>query len=338
MGYRVDNSRMDEILAELSRDYHIYAPRLDAQKKRVRFGEIKSVSQIITDRQSDFSPKEVFYPISQIMFYFREDSVVECEPKDDKGIIIFARACDLNAIRRPDNIFLKNGGAEDIFYKRIREKVKYVLMECPESFENCFCVSMGSNKVDDYSLAVRFEDDEMLVNVCDDTFAEYFEEEDTEDFTVKFVEENTKKIKLPDISRENLKEISGLDYWKKFDDKCIACGGCNTVCGTCTCFDTVDVIYDEGSNEGERRRVWSGCMLQDFTRTAGGALSRKTQGANMRFKVFHKFYDYKDRFGDENMCVGCGRCDIRCPQKISFFDTVNELHDEIEAMKKKEQN
>ena len=26
---------------------------------------------------------------------------------------------------------------------------------------------------------------------------------------------------------------------------CIACGGCNTVCPTCSCFDTVDVIYDE---------------------------------------------------------------------------------------------
>ena len=32
------------------------------------------------------------------------------------------------------------------------------------------------------------------------------------------------------------------------------------------------------------------------------------------------------------MCVGCGRCDIRCPENISFFDTVCELHDEIEKM------
>ena len=338
MGYRIDRTRMDEILKELSEQYHIYAPRLDAQKKRVRFGRINSVNQIVADRQSDFSPKEVFYPISQVMFYFKEDRVEEAQLKDDKKILIFARACDLNAIRRPDNIFLKNGGAEDIFYKRIRERVKYVLMECPESFENCFCASVGSNKADGYSMAVRFREDDLLIDVCDELFALYFEKEEKEDFTVQFIEDNKKKVRIPHISRENLKAVSDLEYWKKFDDKCVACGGCNTVCGTCTCFDTVDVIYDEGSNEGERRRVWSGCMLEDFTKTAGGARSRKTKGANMRFKVFHKFYDYKDRFGSEHMCVGCGRCDIRCPEKISFFDTVCKLHDEIEAMNSGDQD
>ena len=181
-------------------------------------------------------------------------------------------------------------------------------------------------------MAVRFEGDHVLVNVADASFADYFTGEDREDFEVQFIQENEKKIRVPDISRANLKAVSDLEYWKKFDDKCAACGGCNTVCGTCTCFDTIDVIYEEGSNEGERRRTWSGCMLEDFTRTAGGIRSRKTQGANMRFKVFHKFYDYKARFGEDHMCVGCGRCDIRCPEKISFFDTVCELHDLIEQM------
>ena len=72
-------------------------------------------------------------------------------------------------------------------------------------------------------------------------------------------------------------------------------------------------------------------MLEDFTQTAGGSRARKPAGANMRFKVFHKFYDYKARFGGEkHMCVGCGRCSRRCPEKIDFFQTVNELADLIE--------
>ena len=333
MGYRVDNSRMDHILKMLSEDYNIYAPGFDAQKKKVRFRKISAVSEIIFDRQSDFSPREIYYPISQVMFYFKGDRADENLGSDEKGILIFARACDINAIRRTDNIFLKNGGTEDIFYKKYRDKVKYVLMECPSSFEDCFCVSVGSNRAD-YNMAVRSEKDSMLVDVRDDVFEKYFSGEASEDFSVRFIEENSKKIRIPEISRDNLKAVSDLEFWKKFDDKCIACAGCNTVCGTCTCFDTVDTIYDEGSNEGERRRVWSGCMLEDFTQTAGGARSRKTKGANMRFKVFHKYYDYKDRFGDEHMCVGCGRCDMRCPKEISFFDTVCELYDEIEALKK----
>ncbi len=354
-GYRVGKERMNEILAELNQKYHVFGPCLDAQKKRVRYAEIRKVEQIIYDRQSDFSPKAAFYPISQVMFYFREDGVEESELADDRGILIFARACDINAIRRQDNLFLKNGGAEDLFYKRLRERVKYILMECTESYENCFCVSVGSNVAEDYAMAVRFGEDptgtsgtgkleELLVEVKDADLASYFEDEEEAEFTVHFIQENEKKLRIPQISRENLKAVSDLPYWSKFDNECIACGGCNTVCGTCTCFDTVDVVYTEGSNDGERRRVWSGCMLEDFTETAGGARARKTKGANMRFKVFHKFYDYKDRFGGtadgaagataggEHMCVGCGRCDIRCPKDISFFDTVCEVHDEIEKM------
>jgi len=336
MGYRVDFERMDEILTEMAEKYYIYAPRLDAQKKKVRYGKITSLSQVITDRQSDFSTKEVYYPISQVMFYFREDSVDISEFEDDKEILIFARACDINAVRKLDNIFLKNGNAEDLFYSRRRKKVKFALIECPESFDNCFCVSTGSNKTEDYEFAVRFEEDGILAGVKNNEFLEYFEDEDEADYEVRFIEENKKSVRIPAINRDNLKQVSESEYWNQFDDKCVSCAGCNTVCPTCSCFDTVDVIYDEGSNDGERRRVWSGCMLEDFTLTAGGSRARKTPGANMRFKVFHKFYDYMDRFGDEHMCVGCGRCDIRCPQEISFFDTVNGLHDEIEKTEREQ--
>ena len=330
MGYCIEKTRFDEILGELSETYQIYAPRLDAQKRRVRFGKINSVSQIVTDRQSDFSAKEVYYPISQVMFYFRDDRVEISEAKDEKDFLIFARACDINAIRRLDRIFLENGGAQDLFYKRLRDKVKFVLLECQESFDECFCVSVGSNIAEDYSLAMLITDEDVKVEIKDGDFEDYFEDEEEYAYHVGFVTENKKTVRIPQINRDNLKTVSEMEFWKQFDEKCLSCGGCNTVCGTCSCFDTVDVIYEEGSNDGERRRVWSGCMLDDFTLTAGGSRARKTPGANMRFKVFHKFYDFKDRFGEEHMCVGCGRCDIRCPKELSFFDTVCELHDLIE--------
>lgn len=332
MGYRLNYERMDEIFTELSQKYCIFAPGFDAQKKRVRYRLIKSVKQIVTDRQSDYSPKEVFYPVSQVMFYFRDDSVEEAASVDDREILIIARACDINAIRRQDNIFLKNGGTEDLFYKKYREKVKFALLECQESFDECFCVSVGSNTADDYAFALRIAEDEILIDIKEDEFHGIFEDEDNTDFKVHFVEKNKKRVRIPQINHDNLRTVSELSYWNKFDSTCAACGGCNAVCGTCTCFDTVDIVYDQGSNDGERRRVWSGCMLADFTKTAGGEIARKTPGANMRFKVFHKFYDYKERFGTEHMCVGCGRCDIRCPKGISFFDTVCEIHDEIKNM------
>lgn len=337
--FKVSYEGMDEIIAELKKSYHIFAPKVfntgaGDKKEVVKYAKIDSIKDVVYDRQSDYSPKEAYYPVSQTMFFFTEDDVIETSLKDDKGIIVFARPCDINGMNRLDNIFLSNGKQMDMYYARLRERVKIVMLECRESFDLCFCVSMGTNKTGNYHLAVRFEKDRILIEAKDAELGAYFEGLESSDFKPEFVESNKKAVKYPDINRENLKAVSDLEFWKQYDESCIGCAGCNAVCGTCSCFDTVDIRYNETSMDGERRRVWSGCMLEDFTQTAGGARSRKTQGANMRFKVFHKFYDYHARFGgDEHMCVGCGRCTRQCPENIDFFKTVCDLADEIESMK-----
>ena len=50
-----------------------------------------------------------------------------------KGISIF-KSCDLNGIKRIDQIYLENG-MEDFFYERLREKVKFVLIGCTKVLE-----------------------------------------------------------------------------------------------------------------------------------------------------------------------------------------------------------
>ena len=330
--YSVRADRWAKIMPQLLEKYRIYAPKRFAKRNPkggdlIRYGEIKDFAEIVSTEKAQFSPKEVFYPISQTMFYFKGDSCTEKELEDEREIILFARPCDINAIRRLDNIFLHNGQS-DLYYSRLREKLHIFMLECTESFDNCFCVSMGSNVAHDYSAAVRIDDICALVEIRDERFLPYFADEVPIDFAPEYVKENKRSARIPQIEREQLGEICKLDYWKQYDEKCIACGGCNTVCPTCSCFDTVDVLYDETSRDGERRRVWSSCMLTDFTRTAGGGMARKTQGANMRFKVLHKVFDYNRRFGqNEHMCVGCGRCIDRCPQDIDYLDTVNGLAD-----------
>lgn len=333
--YSVRADRMANVFARLKENYRLFAPKRFPKRgpkgsDLIRYGEISDFSEIVYKEKAHFSPKEVFYPISQTMFYFKDDQCTEKEMEDDKDIILFARPCDINAIRRLDNIFLHNG-QPDHYYSRMRQKLHIFMLECTQSFENCFCVSMGTNVTDDFSVAFRIDDICALVEVRDETFLPYFADEVSIDFTPDYVRENKRSAKLPKVDREKLGEVCKLDYWNKYDDECIACGGCNTVCPTCSCFDTVDVIYDETSRDGERRRVWSSCMLRDFTQTAGGGMARKTQGANMRFKVLHKVFDYNQRFGgDEHMCVGCGRCIDRCPKGIDYLDTVNGLADLLE--------
>ena len=330
MGYTMNVSRMDEIIANLGEVYRIYAPKKVG--KFIRYGEVKSVAEIVFDEKSHFSPKEVFYPIVQTLLYFSENDVRESEV-DPRPVIVFLRPCDVNGIHRLDTIFLENGKQADNFYQRLREKVTFFLMECPQSFETCFCVSMNSNATDDYAVAVGKRDGQLCVEVKDAAFAPYFADEEGCDFTPAFVTENKRTVKVPAIERDMVRDIHALDMWREFDDNCIGCGGCNTVCITCSCFDTTDIIYNETSRDGERRRVWSSCMLGDYCTVAGGHNVRAKAGDRMRFKAMHKLFDYNARFGKGNMCVGCGRCDMRCPKDIHFSETVEKLAAAVETLK-----
>ena len=65
---------------------------------------------------------------------------------------------------------------------------------------------------------------------------------------------------------------------------------------------------------------------------AGGHVFRKTAGDRMRYKVLHKFHDYKERFADYHMCVGCGRCTSRCPEFISITATVKKMANAIDEI------
>ncbi|MFR2838197.1 MAG: anaerobic sulfite reductase subunit AsrA [Zhenhengia sp.] len=329
MGYRTSTAHLDSILRELSKEYSIYAPKTFvgegtySDTDRVRYGTVESLGEINFEVKSEFSYKEILTPISETLFYFTEDEVKVADgPK--KGAIVFVRSCDLHAVKRMDDIYLKNG-FEDFYYKRIREKTKFILMGCSQSFDSCFCVDMGTNKSDHYDAYIKVDGDSALIDGEFEALITRLEE--VEEVTVKpdFVTENKTRVNIP----ENLSlDIMDSTMWNEYNERCIACGRCNFVCPTCTCFTMQDVFY-EGSDRkqaGERRRVWASCQVNGYTDMAGGHSFRGDKGQRMRFKVLHKVYDYKKRFG-YNMCVGCGRCDDICPEYISFSACINKLSD-----------
>ncbi|SHJ69144.1 anaerobic sulfite reductase subunit AsrA [Tepidibacter formicigenes] len=337
MGFQIQNKDFNKILESLKKEYKIYAPKRFEKRGRfsdtdlIKYGEINSIEEIVYDEKSHYSPKEIVYPITQTLFYFTEEEYKE-STVHDKKIIIFLRPCDINGMRRLDTIFLQNGPFKDVYYERLREKVKFVMMECRESFENCFCVSMNSNYTDNYSIGVRFEEDRVICDIKDSDFKNLFEElGEKVDFTLEYVKENNVKVNLPN-SDDITVEFFNDKMWEEYSKRCIACGRCNTSCITCSCFTTQDISYEENPNSGERRRVWAGCHIDKFTNMAGGHDFRKDYGSRMRFKTMHKIYDYNKRFG-EHMCVGCGRCDDRCPQYISFSKCINKVS---ETLKKEE--
>lgn len=335
MGYQLTVENLDNLLNLLSKNYDIYAPKLFkgdgcfSDTDVIRYGKINSISEIVFDKKSDYSFKEVLLPISETLFYFTEDET-KVPNKNNKGALIFLRSCDLNALKRLDDIYLYNG-KEDFYYKRIRENTKFVLMRCEESFDTCFCASLGTNESYDYDLYIKTEDKYAYIDCNWDYVSEIIKNIENKEIEVKpdFVHENKIKVNIPDNISNDVFEF---DLWKEYNERCITCGRCNFSCPTCTCFTMQDIFYKDNKNTGERRRVWASCHVDGYTDMAGNISFRKEKSERMRFKVLHKIYDFKKRFG-YHMCVGCGRCDQICPEYISFSNCINKLSQKIEEVK-----
>ena len=335
MGYKFDIENFNGALKELSKEYKIYAPKVLEGKGRfsdtdiVRYEEVSRVEEIEFNKKSQFSYKEVLLPISQTLFFFTENEMKEAD-MEEKAPLIFLRSCDINSLRRIDDIYLRNG-FEDPFYKKIREKAKFVLMGCEKSFENCFCVNMGTNTTDEYDMYIKVNGNEVYLDVKNEEFKDLMDKLNNEslDVTPDFVTENEVKVNIP----ENLtQEVMKSKMWDEYSERCIACGRCNFVCPTCTCFTMQDIFYKENEKSGERRRVWASCQVDGYTDMAGGHSFRNDKGQRMRFKALHKVYDYKKKWG-YHMCVGCGRCDDICPEYISFSNCINKLEKAMDEVK-----
>jgi len=337
MGWKLTNTAFNDLIVRLQAEYTILGPKRFEKRGRfsdtdlIRYDEVDYIEDIVWKKKSTFSPKEVVFPITQTLFYFTEEEFRE-PWMDDKKSLVFLRPCDINGIRRLDMIYLRNGGQADFYYRHLRERIRFVLMECREGFDNCFCVSMQSNSTTDYDMAVRFGQDEVMLEIRNEEFTSYFNPDIHQvDFTPEFVRENKIKVRVPQVEEMPV-EVYSHGMWDEYKSRCIACGRCNTTCITCSCHTTTDIFYDDNINVGERRRTWASCLVDGFTDMAGGISFRPDNGSRTRFKALHKIYDFKKRFG-EHMCVGCGRCDDNCPEYISYSNCINRLTEVVDETK-----
>ncbi|MEG3072089.1 MAG: anaerobic sulfite reductase subunit A [Peptococcaceae bacterium] len=327
MGFFLAKDGVNAVLERWRDDYLIYAPVRMAgggpysDTDSIQYGQIHRVEEIVYDQKSRYSFKEILLPLSQTLFFFTEDQIKEAEELK-KGAIIFLRSCDLHAVKRLDQVYLQNG-FEDYYYQRLRKRVKFVLMGCQKAFENCFCVDMQTNIIDTYDASLEENGDGYVMdNHCaewESLLSKYSLRQ--LDVRPSHVTETNVHVEIPpgvsiDVAKSKM--------WDEYDGRCINCGRCNFVCPTCTCFTMQDIFYTDNGKVGERRRVAASCMVDGYTDVAGGGSYRKKNGERMRFKVLHKVYDFKKRFG-YHMCVGCGRCDDICPEYISFSHCINKL-------------
>lgn len=322
-----------KVFSSLRKEFDIFGPTIKqgqgiySDTDICVYGRLDAFQELSLKDRTYFSAKEIAFPVSEKLFEFMPDG-----PKEPRATvrkkIIFARSCDMEGFLRLDKVYLNNNSLDDFYYKRLRKNISFFLIECTESFEGCFCQSVDSSTTQEYAVLLRKADEGFFITLKDKSFAKWFKSYDTkidESLNTHRCESSQQdKVNIPDLSR---KELFKDSLWDELAKRCIGCGRCNLVCPSCSCFNVYDTIEDKGGfmRGFMRKRIWSACQIDGFAKVAGGHEYRTDKGQRMRYKILHKFYNFKERFGTF-MCVGCGRCIEACPEYIDIRVTLKNLN------------
>ena len=277
--------------------------------------------------------KRFLFPPNQTVFSARRTDdgfVLEAEPVEGvRRALIGVRACELEAIRVQDRVFL-DGPYVDAGYQRRRASVFVVAVNCGQAGGTCFCASMesGPKAHSGYDLALT----EVL-----GAGEHYFTVEAGSDAGQALLD----GLALPEASAAEcaaaaaavtraesqmgrsldtnglkavLEGVLDSRHWEAVGQRCLSCANCTLVCPTCFCSTVEDITELDGGARRERR--WDSCFDGEFSYVAGGSI-RQSTASRYRQWLTHKLSSWHDQFGSSG-CVGCGRCITWCPVGIDI--------------------
>lgn len=288
-----------------------------------------------------YSWKKFLYPpVETILTLRKKDKsfeVVEAKKEHKEYAFIGVRACELNAIKIQDKIFI-HGEYVNQSYKQLRENCLIIAVNCSKAGNMCFCTSTRTGP------EVKSDFDLLLTEVINDAehyficevgstkgvdilknieYSNASEEEITkaEKVITSTIEQIKKNIDLSQI-KEKLANNYENPYWNEIANRCLTCTNCTMVCPTCFCHSVEDVTDLTGEHV-KRVRKWDSCFTMDFSYIHGNTI-RKSSSSRYRQWLTHKFSTWVDQF-DTLGCVGCGRCITWCPVGIDIVDELKKL-------------
>ncbi len=247
------------------------------------------------------------------------------------------RSCEINAIFVQDKVF-KDGEYVDPYYKKIREDILIIAVNCTEPGGTCFCVSMNTgprakkgfdlafteiieDKKHHFTIESGSEKGEEILSKLSKKEADK-NDSDTVDKLMKNASRKMgRKMDTHEI-KELLYENFEHSQWEDVAKRCLSCANCTMVCPTCFC-STVEDVTDLTGENAERWRRWDSCFTLDYSKVAGGNF-RTSPRARYRQWMTHKLASWIDQFGTSG-CVGCGRCITWCPVGIDITKEVQEI-------------
>jgi sulfhydrogenase subunit beta (sulfur reductase) len=336
---KLEKDRFGDLIRSLLWAYIVYAP-VTADGKSC-FKAVESAGEIdqvcaVTDR----SPKEVFFPHSEVLFEYDRDGMREAGPAGKPVAVWGLRGCDTASLRMLDKVFGSarqmpdNEMFQDPYWKRKYDSSLTFCLACNEPRSTCFCnwfdgdphggegcdvfvVDIG----DAYLMEPRSERGKAFVEKMTDAV-------DASPADLKKagrLASEARAMMAPPVATEELNgRLKGLfneDVWEGISARCVNCGACAFVCPTCHCFD----VQDEGrGGKGKRIRIWDSCMFPIFTKEASGHNPRELARDRFKQRVMHKYSYFVDNYG-EPLCTGCGRCVIACPVGIDIREVIRSV-------------
>lgn len=245
--------------------------------------------------------------------------------------IIGARSCDLVAMAIQDKVFLSQPHQDDR-YRRRRESLFIIAVNCGYSSDNCFCVSAGTgpnvrSPFDilmtelDLGFVIKggSERGHHLISGLNLSLAAVQQCKDAEQEIANADAMQTKRIPLDNQRglRDLLFSNLGHSRWEEVAERCLSCGNCTSVCPTCFCHSEITTpSLDGGSSTLERE--WDSCFTEGHSYLAGHPIRDDTK-KRYRQWLTHKVGSWFDQF-DTSGCVGCGRCITWCPVGIDITE------------------
>jgi len=304
--------------------------------KIYRFLKLNNFEELQMDYTRSYSsPKNFFLPFKEdIASYDLGDSDWEqhIQYTIHPRVIVGMRACDINALRKLDEVMVKSIYPNPYYFARRRNTVIIGLDH--EPLEDCFCRSMGTDSAfkgfdlfltdigEAYFAAIGSDPGYMMVNRFG---GQEVTEQDQQRY--KQVKKEIESKFTTQVDLTIVPELMDLEFesevWEKWGDKCLSCGSCAMVCPTCYCYGVQEQV-DMSFKHAAKQRVLHSCNLLDFAVVAGGHNFRPEPHIRLKYRYYHQFRGFVEAF-NQSLCVGCNRCGAACLAGINPKAVIDDL-------------
>jgi ferredoxin len=304
--------------------------------KIYRFLKLNNYDELQMDYTRTYSsPKNFFLPFKENLATYDlgdADWEQQIQYTIHPRVIIGMRACDINALRKLDEVMVKSVYPNPYYFARRRNTIIIGLDH--EPLEDCFCHSMNADVAlsgfdlfltdigEKYFVAIKSDTGYMMV---DRSGGLEVTEEDQRLF--KKVKTEIKSKFKTQVDVTIVPELMDLEFeseiWKKWGDKCLSCGSCAMVCPTCYCYGIEEEVDLTFSRATKCRNLYS-CNLLDFAAVAGGHNFRPEPHIRLKYRYYHQFRGFVEAF-NQSLCVGCNRCGVACLAGIHPKAVIDDL-------------